>query len=45
MKKNEWCIDTKYFIFCPQVRSDYLKELAERVDPDVAIQLGCIEMR
>lgn len=28
-----------------QVRSDYMKELAESIDTDVAIKLGCIEMR
>lgn len=33
------------FFFLFQVRSDYLKEYAEHVDPEVAIQLGCIEMR
>lgn len=28
-----------------QVRNDYMKDLAERVEHDMAIRLGCIEMR
>lgn len=35
---------TFYYLY-DQVRSDYLKEVADQIDPDVAIQLGCIEMR
>ncbi|GFO19038.1 focal adhesion kinase 1 [Plakobranchus ocellatus] len=35
---------TFYYLY-DQVRSDYLKELADHIDSDVAIQLGCIEMR
>ena len=31
--------------FCLQVRSDYMKNIAESVDQDVAIRLGCIEIR
>uniref|UniRef100_A0A0B7BAE7 non-specific protein-tyrosine kinase n=1 Tax=Arion vulgaris TaxID=1028688 RepID=A0A0B7BAE7_9EUPU len=34
-----------FFYLYDQVRSDYLKEYAEHIDPEVAIQLGCIEMR
>lgn len=30
---------------CLQVRNDYMKDLAESIEPDVAIRLGCIEMR
>ncbi|PVD22981.1 hypothetical protein C0Q70_16241 [Pomacea canaliculata] len=35
---------TFYYLY-DQVRSDYMKELAESIDTDVAIKLGCIEMR
>jgi hypothetical protein len=31
------------FIF--QIRNDYMRDIAENIDPDVAIRLGCIEMR
>ncbi|RUS76887.1 hypothetical protein EGW08_015356 [Elysia chlorotica] len=34
-----------FFYLYDQVRSDYLKEMADKIDSDVAIQLGCIEMR
>lgn len=30
---------------CLQVRSDYLRDVADHIDSMVAIQLGCIEMR
>nr|KAG5701159.1 hypothetical protein BaRGS_023268 [Batillaria attramentaria] len=35
---------TFYYLY-DQVRADYMKDLAEHVDTDVAIRLGCIEMR
>ncbi|XP_070195798.1 focal adhesion kinase 1-like isoform X3 [Littorina saxatilis] len=35
---------TFYYLY-DQVRSDYMRDLAEQVDTDVAIKLGCIEMR
>ncbi|XP_076440427.1 focal adhesion kinase 1-like isoform X3 [Babylonia areolata] len=35
---------TFYYLY-DQVRSDYMRELAEQVETDVAIKLGCIEMR
>ncbi|GFS03507.1 focal adhesion kinase 1 [Elysia marginata] len=35
---------TFYYLY-DQVRSDYLKEMADQIDSDVAIQLGCLEMR
>ena len=28
-----------------QIRNDYMRDIAENIDPDVAIRLGCIEMR
>ncbi|XP_065670459.1 focal adhesion kinase 1 isoform X3 [Hydra vulgaris] len=35
---------TFYFLY-DQVRSDYMKNLAEQVDPDLAFQLGVLEMK
>ncbi|XP_013077783.2 focal adhesion kinase 1 isoform X2 [Biomphalaria glabrata] len=35
---------TFYYLY-DQVRSDYLKEKADHIDPEIAIKLGCIEMR
>ncbi|XP_053394577.1 focal adhesion kinase 1-like isoform X6 [Mercenaria mercenaria] len=35
---------TFYYLY-DQVRNDYMKELAEQIDHDMAIKLGCIEMR
>ncbi|KAH9504131.1 putative serine/threonine protein phosphatase, partial [Bulinus truncatus] len=35
---------TFYYLY-DQVRSDYLKEIADQIDPEIAIKLGCIEMR
>lgn len=35
---------TFYYLY-DQVRSDYMRDLAETVDTDTAIKLGCIEMR
>ncbi|XP_059144124.1 focal adhesion kinase 1-like [Physella acuta] len=35
---------TFYYLY-DQVRSDYLKEIADLVEPEIAIRLGCIEMR
>ncbi|KAL8623580.1 hypothetical protein ACOMHN_000185 [Nucella lapillus] len=35
---------TFYYLY-DQVRSDYMRDLAEKVELDVAIRLGCIEMR
>ncbi|XP_056017628.1 focal adhesion kinase 1-like isoform X5 [Ostrea edulis] len=34
-----------FFYLYDQVRNDYMKDLAESIEPDVAIRLGCIEMR
>ncbi|CAL1531010.1 unnamed protein product [Lymnaea stagnalis] len=34
-----------FFYLYDQVRSDYLKEIADHIDPEIAIKLGCIEMR
>lgn len=35
---------TFYYLY-DQVRNDYMRDIAEHIDPDVAIRLGCIEMR
>ncbi|KAL4235721.1 putative serine/threonine protein phosphatase [Mactra antiquata] len=35
---------TFYYLY-DQVRNDYMKDLAEQIDHDMAIRLGCIEMR
>lgn len=32
-------------LFFTQVRNDYMNEVAETVDMDIALQLGCLEMR
>ncbi|XP_022097086.1 focal adhesion kinase 1-like isoform X2 [Acanthaster planci] len=34
-----------FFYFYDQVRNDYMNEVAETVDMDMALQLGCLEMR
>ncbi|XP_077991126.1 focal adhesion kinase 1-like isoform X2 [Glandiceps talaboti] len=34
-----------FFYFYDQVRNDYLAHIAETVDQDIAIQLGCLEIR
>ncbi|XP_071808056.1 focal adhesion kinase 1-like isoform X2 [Asterias amurensis] len=34
-----------FFYFYDQVRNDYMNEVAETVDMDIALQLGCLEMR
>lgn len=31
--------------FRPQVKSDYMSEIADRVDQDIALKLGCLEIR
>ena len=28
-----------------QVRNDYMRDIAEHIDHDIAVRLGCIEMR
>lgn len=35
---------TFYYLY-DQVRNDYMKDLAEKIDADMAIRLACIEMR
>ncbi|XP_052283061.1 focal adhesion kinase 1-like isoform X4 [Dreissena polymorpha] len=35
---------TFYYLY-DQVRNDYMKDLAEKIEHDMAIRLGCIEMR
>ncbi|KAL5016947.1 hypothetical protein ScPMuIL_006536 [Solemya velum] len=35
---------TFYYLY-DQVRNDYMKDVAEHIDIDVAVQLGCIEIR
>ncbi|XP_062622322.1 focal adhesion kinase 1-like isoform X3 [Saccostrea cucullata] len=34
-----------FFYLYDQVRNDYMRDIAESIEPDVAIRLGCIEMR
>uniref|UniRef100_A0ABM0MXC6 Focal adhesion kinase 1-like n=1 Tax=Saccoglossus kowalevskii TaxID=10224 RepID=A0ABM0MXC6_SACKO len=34
-----------FFYFYDQVRNDYLASTAENIDQDIAIQLGCLEIR
>ncbi|XP_041484062.1 focal adhesion kinase 1-like isoform X3 [Lytechinus variegatus] len=34
-----------FFYFYDQVRCDYMNEVAELVDQDISLQLGCLEMR
>ncbi|XP_070556782.1 focal adhesion kinase 1-like isoform X4 [Ptychodera flava] len=34
-----------FFYFYDQVRNDYLSMIAENIDQDIAIQLGCLEIR
>ncbi|XP_072026060.1 focal adhesion kinase 1-like isoform X2 [Amphiura filiformis] len=34
-----------FFYFYDQVRNDYMNEVAETVEQDLALQLGCLEMR
>ena len=41
--RGEHCQFCSFGLF--QVRSDYMRDLADLVDTDVAIKLGCIEMR
>ncbi|XP_069128415.1 LOW QUALITY PROTEIN: focal adhesion kinase 1-like [Argopecten irradians] len=35
---------TFYYLY-DQVRNDYMRDIAEHIDADIAIRLGCIEMR
>ncbi|XP_052774521.1 focal adhesion kinase 1-like isoform X3 [Mya arenaria] len=35
---------TFYYLY-DQIRNDYMKDLAEKIEHDMAIRLGCIEMR
>ncbi|XP_071481151.1 focal adhesion kinase 1-like isoform X3 [Diadema antillarum] len=34
-----------FFYFYDQVRSDYMNDVAELVEQDISLQLGCLEMR
>ncbi|XP_078319037.1 focal adhesion kinase 1-like isoform X5 [Crassostrea virginica] len=34
-----------FFYLYDQVRNDYMRDIAESIEPEVAIRLGCIEMR
>lgn len=34
-----------FYYFYDQVRNDYMRDVAEHIDSDVAVRLGCIEMR
>ena len=41
-------VDTRHFIVFIlyfQVRNDYMRDIAEYIETDMAIKLGCIEMR
>lgn len=33
------------YSFWLQVKSDYMSEIADRVDQDIALKLGCLEIR
>ncbi|KAK3091583.1 hypothetical protein FSP39_020953 [Pinctada imbricata] len=35
---------TFYYLY-DQVRNDYMRDIAEQINPDVAIRLGCLEIR
>ena len=40
------CFDKRVFvIFVPQVKNDYMTEIGEQVEQDVALKLGCLEIR
>lgn len=32
-------------IFAPQVKNDYMTEIGEQVEQDIALKLGCLEIR
>lgn len=32
-------------LMCPQVKNDYMTEIGDQVDQDVALKLGCLEIR
>nr|XP_011413792.2 focal adhesion kinase 1 isoform X9 [Crassostrea gigas] len=34
-----------FFYLYDQIRNDYMRDIAESIEPEVAIRLGCIEMR
>lgn len=34
-----------FFYLYDQIRNEYMRDIAENIDPEVAIRLGCIEMR
>ncbi len=34
-----------YIYLCAQVKSDYMMEIADQIDQDIALKLGCLEIR
>lgn len=40
MKCVSFCLFTP-----PQVKNDYMLEIADQVDQDIALKLGCLEIR